>query len=108
MTCRADPFAGLSIWRRPIIRRLRSVGVNGYLLGTPNVWAGFTVDQERGLIFLPTGNPAPDYFRDDGPDRSYYGSSLVALDGASGQFAGTSSSCIGIFGILIPPPRLFF
>ena len=44
---------------------------NGYLLGTPNVWAGFTVDQERGLIFLPTGNPAPDYFRDDGPDRSY-------------------------------------
>ena len=57
---------------------------NGYLLGTPNVWAGFTVDQERGLIFLPTGNPAPDYFRDDGPDRSYYGSSLVALDGASG------------------------
>ena len=57
----------------------------GYLLGTPNVWAGFTVDAERGLIFLPTGNPAPDYFRDDGPDRSYYGSSLVALDGATGS-----------------------
>ncbi|MBL6716825.1 MAG: PQQ-binding-like beta-propeller repeat protein [Pseudomonadales bacterium] len=56
----------------------------GYLLGTPNVWAGFTVDAKRGLIFLPTGNPAPDYFRDDGPDRSYYGSSLVALDGATG------------------------
>lgn len=57
---------------------------DGYLLGTPNVWAGFTVDADRGLIFLPTGNPAPDYFRDDGPDRSYYGSSVVALDGETG------------------------
>ena len=57
---------------------------DGYLLGTPNVWAGFTVDADRGLIFLPTGNPAPDYFRDDGPDRSYYGSSVVALEGATG------------------------
>ena len=42
----------------------------GYALGTPNVWAGFAVDQQRDMVFLPTGNPAPDYFRNEGPDMA--------------------------------------
>ena len=57
----------------------------GYALGTPNVWAGFAVDDERDLVFLPTGNPAPDYFRPDGPDLSYYGAAVVALRGSTGE-----------------------
>ena len=57
----------------------------GYALGTPNVWAGFAVDQQRDMVFLPTGNPAPDYFRNEGPDMAYYGSSVLALQGSTGD-----------------------
>ena len=57
----------------------------GYALGTPNVWAGFAVDQQRDMVFLPTGNPAPDYFRNEGPDMAHYGSSVIALRGSTGE-----------------------
>jgi len=54
--------------------------------GTPNVWALMSADPERGLIFVPTGNPSPDHFGGTDPrsSKSYYGSSIVALDAASG------------------------
>lgn len=57
----------------------------GYALGTPNVWPGFAVDQQRDLVFLPTGNPAPDYFRNEGPNMAHFGSSVVALSGTTGE-----------------------
>jgi len=44
----------------------------GYALGTPNVWAGFAVDDERDLVFLPTGKPAPDYYRPAATDVAYH------------------------------------
>jgi quinoprotein glucose dehydrogenase len=57
----------------------------GYMLGTPNVWAPISVDEARGLVFVPTGNPSPDFWggRRDGID--YYGSSVVALRASSGE-----------------------
>ncbi|MCR9096219.1 MAG: pyrroloquinoline quinone-dependent dehydrogenase [bacterium] len=58
----------------------------GYALGTPNVWAPMSVDLERDLLFVPTGNPAPDYYRGD-LDVDYYGSSVVAIHLASGEVA---------------------
>lgn len=57
----------------------------GYALGTPNVWAPMSADPERGLVFVPTGNAAPDYYRGERHGMNYYGSSVVALDAASGE-----------------------
>ena len=57
-----------------------------YTRGTPNVWSLFSVDEELGLIFAPTGNETPDYFgglRMEVSDQ--YASSVVAIDGASGN-----------------------
>lgn len=54
--------------------------------GTPNVWALMSADAERGLIFLPTGGPSPDHY--GGVERKgfdYYGTSIVALDAATGK-----------------------
>lgn len=58
--------------------------VEEYRSGTPNVWSLMSADDERGLVFLPTGNPAPDLFGGlrDGLDR--YGSSTVAIDVETG------------------------
>ena len=62
----------------------------GYALGTPNVWSIMSVDEELGLIYAPTGNPAPDFFRGAHTplgDMGYYGSSVVALNGETGEVA---------------------
>jgi len=57
----------------------------GYALGTPNVWAPMSVDATRGLIFVPTGNASPDYYHGERSRMNYYGSSVVALRGESGE-----------------------
>lgn len=68
-----------------------------YQKGTTNVWSIISVDVERNRVFVPTGNSSPDYYgglRGDssgGVDAAladgldYYSSSVVALDGSSGE-----------------------
>jgi len=53
--------------------------------GTPNIWSIITADTERGLVFVPTGNPSPDLFGGLRGGLGYYGSSTVALDASSGD-----------------------
>ena len=56
-----------------------------YAAGTPNIWSIMTGDAERGLIFVPTGNPAPDLFGGLRNGLDHYGSSTVALDAETGE-----------------------
>jgi quinoprotein glucose dehydrogenase len=55
-----------------------------YRRGTPNAWAPLSADPARGLLFVPTGNPTPDFFGGARDGIDHYGSSVVALDAASG------------------------
>ncbi len=64
-----------------------AVSEDGFALATPNVWAPMSADESLNLIFAPTGNPQPDYFRDDQLDMGFYGSSLVALNADTGDIA---------------------
>ena len=57
-----------------------------YTRGTPNVWSLFSVDEELGLIYAPTGNETPDYFGGYRMEVSdVYASSVVAIDGETGN-----------------------
>jgi quinoprotein glucose dehydrogenase len=56
-----------------------------YVLGTANVWAPLAVDEERDLVFAPTGNSAPDYFGGHRDGLDLYPSSVVALRGSTGE-----------------------
>ena len=56
-----------------------------YTRGTPNAWSTFSVDAERGLVFVPTGNPTSDFYGGNRNGLDYYGSSVVALDAATGR-----------------------
>jgi membrane-bound PQQ-dependent dehydrogenase (glucose/quinate/shikimate family) len=57
-----------------------------YTRGTPNVWSLFSVDEELGLIYAPTGNETPDYFGGYRMESSeQYASSVVAIDGENGS-----------------------
>ncbi|MEQ9450582.1 MAG: pyrroloquinoline quinone-dependent dehydrogenase [Pseudomonadales bacterium] len=58
-----------------------------YRSGTTNVWSIISVDAERDLVFVPTGNTSPDYFGGHRKGLDDYSSSVVALHGASGEVA---------------------
>lgn len=56
-----------------------------YTRGTPNVWAPTAGDEALGLIFLPLGNSAGDYFGGDrGGEEEKYNSAIVAVDVTTG------------------------
>jgi quinoprotein glucose dehydrogenase len=57
----------------------------GYTPGTPNAWSLLSGDPERGLVFVPTGNPSPDLFNAIRRGLDYYGSSVVALSAQTGE-----------------------
>jgi quinoprotein glucose dehydrogenase len=50
-----------------------------------NVWGFMTVDAERGLVFLPLGSVTYDWYGGDRKGANLFGSSLVALDAATGS-----------------------
>ena len=52
--------------------------------GGVNAWAGFALDDERGIVYAPTGSPAFDFFGGDRKGDNLYANSLVALDAATG------------------------
>ncbi len=56
-----------------------------YRRGTTNAWSILSADEDRGLIFVPTGNTAPDYFGAQRDGLDYYSSSVVALSVESGK-----------------------
>ena len=50
-----------------------------------NAWGIMTVDEENGLAFLPVGTPTTDFYGGDRKGPNLYGSSLVAVDAATGK-----------------------
>ena len=50
-----------------------------------NVWSIISVDTERGLVFLPFGSPAFDYYGGDRKGHGLFGNSLVALNARTGK-----------------------
>jgi quinoprotein glucose dehydrogenase len=52
-----------------------------------NTWGWFmTVDEARGLIYLPLGAPTANYYGGDRPGANLFGNSVVAVDAATGKY----------------------
>jgi len=60
-------------------------GING--TGAGNAWAPLAVDAERGLVFVPTGAPSPDYYGVLREGSNGYANAVVALRLATGEVA---------------------
>ena len=54
-------------------------------VGGVNAWAGFAVDEERGLVFAPTGSPTYDFFGGDRAGDNLFANTLLALDARTGE-----------------------
>jgi alcohol dehydrogenase (cytochrome c) len=51
-------------------------------------WTSFTLDAQRGVLYLPAGNPAPDFDVEARGGDNLYTNSLIALDAATGGMLG--------------------
>ena len=56
------------------------------VVGAANNWAGMAVDEETGVIYIPTGSAAPDFYGGDRLGSNLYANSLLALDASSGSY----------------------
>ena len=56
------------------------------VVGAANNWAGMAVDEETGVIYIPTGSAAPDFYGGDRLGSNLYANSLVALDANTGAY----------------------
>jgi quinoprotein glucose dehydrogenase len=55
--------------------------------GAANVWAPMSVDEQRGLVFLPVSSASPDFFGGLRKGTGPYANSIVALHVADGSVA---------------------
>ncbi len=53
--------------------------------GGANCWAGMAVDQKRGLVFIPTGSAAYDFYGGNRQGQNLFANSLLALKAETGE-----------------------
>jgi len=56
------------------------------LTGAANAWSVFSIDSERGLVFIPVGSASPDFYGGERKGDNRYANSLVVLKAATGEF----------------------
>jgi alcohol dehydrogenase (cytochrome c) len=49
-------------------------------------WTTYTLDAERGLLYVPGGNPAPDFVPSMRPGANLFANSVVVLDAKTGEY----------------------
>ncbi len=53
--------------------------------GAANSWPGMALDERRGVVYVPTGSAASDFYGADRLGDNLYANSLIALDAATGK-----------------------
>ena len=54
-------------------------------IGAANNWAGMTVDRRRGIVYVPTGSAADDFYGGNRVGDDLFANCLLALDAATGK-----------------------
>ena len=50
-----------------------------------NVWSFFTLDEKRGILYLPIGSAQNDFYGMDRPGNNLFANSIVAVDAMTGK-----------------------
>jgi alcohol dehydrogenase (cytochrome c) len=83
-----DAATGRVVWKFVIVPTGEAPGSEtwpkGVHIGGGSVWTSLTVDTASGLLYVPTGNPGPDFSSAYRPGANLYTGSIVALDAKTG------------------------
>src|SRR5690606_27387235 len=55
-------------------------------IGGANNWAGFSLDEEAGILFVPTGSASFDFYGGKRKGDNLFANCLLALDAQTGQY----------------------
>jgi len=59
---------------------------NAYLhIGGANAWSGFSMDEEKGIVFAPIGSASYDFYGGKRLGQNLFANSVLALDAATGK-----------------------
>jgi alcohol dehydrogenase (cytochrome c) len=82
---------GEPLWRFNLIPDSTEVGADSWEVSTSrehgggSVWTALSFDEKNDVLYVPVGNPAPDYNRDVRPGSNLYTDSVVALHVKTGR-----------------------
>ncbi|HTC54168.1 MAG TPA: PQQ-binding-like beta-propeller repeat protein [Steroidobacteraceae bacterium] len=86
-----DATDGALVWAFDIVPHQGEAGAASWSGGTDKgggaTWSSMAIDPQRQLLFVPTGNPAPDFNDANRAGDNLYTDSVVALDLATGKLA---------------------
>jgi alcohol dehydrogenase (cytochrome c) len=83
--------SGEPVWRFNLVPDANEAGADSWTNpqarehGGGSVWTPVSFDAEKGVLFVPVGNPAPDFYREVRPGANLYTDSVVALDVKTGK-----------------------
>jgi quinoprotein glucose dehydrogenase len=55
-------------------------------VGGANSWAGMSIDPDRGVVYIPTGSPAFDFYGGNRHGKNLFGNSILALNAETGEY----------------------
>jgi len=87
-----DVISGKKIWTFHTIPEKGEPGYETWLsksprenIGGANSWAGMAIDRNRGIVYIPTGSAAYDFYGGNRPGANLYANCLIALDASTGK-----------------------
>jgi quinoprotein glucose dehydrogenase len=86
-----DVRTGALVWRFHTIPRPGEFGYDTWpdgawkSAGSANNWSGMTVDEKRGIVYVPTGSAVFDFYGGDRVGNDLFADSLLALDANTGK-----------------------
>jgi alcohol dehydrogenase (cytochrome c) len=88
-----DAASGRVVWKFDVVpSETRGTWGKGaasaYPISGGAFWTSFTLDEARGVLFVSSGNPAPDFDAAVRDGDNLYANSLIALDASSGRMLG--------------------
>jgi alcohol dehydrogenase (cytochrome c) len=60
-------------------------GKNASINGGATVWSGGAIDADKGILYLPCGNPGPDFDASSRPGKNLYANNVIAVDIRTGK-----------------------
>jgi len=87
-----DVITGKQVWDFHMVPHPGQVGYNTWpkgfwkYAGGGNVWGDFSIDEQRGIVYLPTGGPKYELYGGDRKGINLFSDSLVALNAQTGKY----------------------
>jgi quinoprotein glucose dehydrogenase len=86
-----DVQTGKKVWTFRTIPQNNEHGANTWPIharqniGGANAWAGMAIDRARGIVYIPTGSAAFDFYGGNRKGDNLFANCLLALDAATGK-----------------------